>query len=157
MRRLKEILSALTLCVMALQMSLLRAADEVPDALSGVKIVSAAQVRGMAGTANIVDTRILHDFLAGHLPRAIHIPYKERSVRDVGFDPNQDDVPAFLARLHKFVADKGAAVVFYCNGPSCWKSYKSAVAALKAGYRQVYWFRGGMSEWNAGNLEIVIE
>jgi rhodanese-related sulfurtransferase len=40
-------------------------------------------------------------------------------------------------------------VIFACNGAECWKSYKSCVAAIKGGYKQVYWFRGGFPEWVA--------
>jgi rhodanese-related sulfurtransferase len=39
-------------------------------------------------------------------------------------------------------------VIFACNGPECWKSYKSASAAIAAGYKKVYWFRGGFPEWS---------
>jgi rhodanese-related sulfurtransferase len=45
--------------------------------------------------------------------------------------------------------DKNAPMIFACNGAECWKSYKSCVAAIKAGYKQVYWFRGGFPEWVA--------
>ena len=141
----------------ALSGGICMANDEVPLTLENVGVVSADQVRGMTGKAQIVDTRILHDYLAGHLPSALHIQYKENSVTEIDFDPKQDDVPAFLSRLNKFVPDKLSAVIFYCNGLSCWKSYKGAHAAVKDGYRHVFWFRGGISEWQERRFEMVGE
>ena len=147
----------LLLCFFTLHGGVCNANDDVPPSLDSVSVVSADQVRDMTGKAQIVDTRILHDYLAGHIPTALHIQYKENSAREVNFDPLQDDVPAFLTRLNKFIPDKLSAVVFYCNGLSCWKSYKGARAALKDGYRHVFWFRGGISEWQDRRFETVNE
>ena len=47
------------------------------------------------------------------------------------------------------VAVTAKPVIFACNGAECWKSYKSCVAAVNAGYQQVFWFRGGFPEWVA--------
>lgn len=135
----------------------LHAVKQVPTGLSGVKLVSSAEARLLLGKAVFVDTRILHDYLAGHLPDALHVPYKEASLRRPDFDPAQDDVPAFLARLSKFVPDSGSQLVFYCNGTSCWKSYKAAKAAFEAGYSQVLWLREGMAVWQAQGFELVQE
>jgi rhodanese-related sulfurtransferase len=130
---------------------------DTPTQLAGVGVVDAEGVETLAREgARIVDTRALHDFLAGHLPGASHVDYKERSERSPSFDANEDQVSAFLLRLGKF-AVKSRPVVFYCNGPSCWKSYKAAFAALGAGYRPVYWFRGGLGEWRQSGRPLVSE
>ncbi len=39
-------------------------------------------------------------------------------------------------------------MVFYCQGPHCWMSYNAALRAIHLGYRQVYWYRGGMEAWD---------
>lgn len=130
---------------------------DTPESLPEVHTVDAPAVAGLAAErARIIDTRALHDFLAGHLPDAIHVDYRERSARELNFDARLDDVPAFLARLAKF-AGKDQALVFYCNGTACWKSYKAASVARKAGYRQVYWFRGGVSEWKKAGKTLIAE
>ncbi len=157
MRNSAKPAATLVFCFSVLTCGMCSANGEVPPALPGATVVAAAQVRAMADDARIVDTRILHDYLAGHLPAALHIQYKERSARALDFDPAQDDIPAFLARLHKFFPDKQRSVVFYCNGVSCWKSYKGARAALQDGYRRAFWFRGGMAEWQAQRFETVGE
>jgi 3-mercaptopyruvate sulfurtransferase SseA len=45
-------------------------------------------------------------------------------------------------------------VIFQCNGPECWKSYKAARVALSKGFKSVYWFRGGYPEWEAAGLPV---
>lgn len=42
-------------------------------------------------------------------------------------------------------------VVFYCGGPHCWLSYNAALRALKLGYQNVYWYRGGWPAWMNAN------
>lgn len=131
--------------------------EQVPEKLAGVTLVSTSEARTLLGRAYFIDTRILHDYLAGHLPDAIHVPYKEASVRSPTFNPDDDDVPAFLQRLGKFVPDTSSLLVFYCNGLSCWKSYKAAKAAITAGYTKVHWLREGLAIWQAQGLELVQE
>jgi len=52
-----------------------------------------------------------------------------------------------------FPSDKAKAIVTYCNGPTCWKSYKLAVVlATDLGYTNVNWLRAGFPAWKeAGN------
>ena len=75
------------------------------------------------------------------------LPYKEKSAKDAAFDPKQDNFD-----LSKLPANKNAPLVVFCNAGECWKSYKAAVVARDAGYKQVHWFRGGMPEWTAKGL-----
>lgn len=149
---------ALLLCLAALWTSLAAlAGGDTPTVLAGVSVIDARELAELAGSgARVIDTRAVHDFLAEHLPGAAHVDYKERSARSGEFDARDDDVPAFLIRLRKFAAP-AQPVAFYCNGPSCWKSFKAAAAARAAGYRSVYWFRGGLSEWKQAGRPVVRE
>jgi ABC-type phosphate/phosphonate transport system substrate-binding protein len=115
-----------------------------PRSLEGVKIVSAEEAAEMMqkGIA-LYDTRIEDEHREGHIKGALWLPYAEKSAKEVGFDSSADRFD--VSRI----AGKTTPVIFACNGPECWKSYKSCVTALKAGYTQVYWFRGGFPEWAA--------
>lgn len=75
------------------------------------------------------------------------MPYREKSAKDAAFDKAQDGFD-----LAKLPGDKNTPVAFFCNSGTCWKSYKAAVLARDAGYKQVAWFRGGMPEWNTKGL-----
>jgi ABC-type phosphate/phosphonate transport system substrate-binding protein/rhodanese-related sulfurtransferase len=113
-----------------------------PRSLDGVKIVSAEEAAEMMQKGIILyDTRIEEEHREGHIKGAQWLPYAEKSAKEVGFDSSKDKFD--IARI----TSKNTPVIFACNGPECWKSYKSCVTALKSGYTQVYWFRGGFPEW----------
>jgi rhodanese-related sulfurtransferase len=120
-----------------------------PTGLPGATVVTAAQVQQLvAGGAVIVDTRSEKEFKAKHIPLAVLIPYNEKSLKDVAFDPAKDD----FRDLAKLAKDK--PTIFSCNGAECWKSYKASKVALASGFKTVYWFRGGLPEWEASGLQI---
>ena len=123
-------------------------AAETPATLAGTKVVSAAEVRKMQdGGTPVIDTRVAAEYAEKTIKGAKSVPYKEKSAKDVGFDASQDQFD-----LTKLPADKGAPLVLFCNAGECWKSYKAAATAVKAGYSKVYWFRGGVPEWVAAGL-----
>jgi rhodanese-related sulfurtransferase len=98
--------------------------------------------------AVVVDTRIEAEYRDKHIPGALWLPYGEKSLKDIAFDARVDNFPG-LAKL-----DRKQEIIFHCNGPECWKSYKASRAAIAAGYQHIYWFRGGMPEWEAGGERI---
>lgn len=116
-----------------------------PDSLKGATLVDATKVKSLldAGTA-VIDARVANEYADAHIKGAVNIPYKEKSAKAANFDASQDSVD-----LSKLPADKNAGIVFYCNGEDCWKGYKEATAAVKAGYKTVYWFRLGFPDWKA--------
>jgi ABC-type phosphate/phosphonate transport system substrate-binding protein/rhodanese-related sulfurtransferase len=115
-----------------------------PRVLEGATIVGADQViQLMKKGAVLYDTRSEEEYRDKHIRGAKWLPYGEKSAKEAGFDAAKDSFEVARA------GDKAAPLIFACNGAECWKSYKSCVAALKAGYKQVYWFRGGFPEWVA--------
>ncbi|MCC2636033.1 MAG: hypothetical protein K0S48_3919 [Ramlibacter sp.] len=120
-----------------------------PRALPGATVVDAPKVAQLlqAG-ATYVDTRTEVEFKAGQVPGAILVPYVEKSAKDADFDAAQDKFD--VARLGP---DRNAQLIFACNGPECWKSFKATQAAIKAGYSKVYWFRGGFPEWRSSGMK----
>ena len=120
-----------------------------PTSLPGVKVVNASEVRQLiASGAVFVDTRTEKEFKAKRVPQAVFAPYVEKSLKDVVFDVKVDDFSA----LDK--VDKSKPTIFACNGAECWKSYKASKFALGRGFTQVYWFRGGLPEWEAARQPV---
>ena len=39
-------------------------------------------------------------------------------------------------------------IVFYCAGSDCWQGYNAALRAIHAGYKNIYWYRGGAEAWS---------
>ena len=123
-----------------------------PRQLPGATVLDAAAVvRMLAEGASYIDTRTEAEFKQGHVPNARWLPYVEKSVKDTDYDAKLDTFD-----VAKLPADKAAPLIFACNGAECWKSYKASHAALKAGYTRVYWFRGGIPEWRAGERAVAI-
>jgi rhodanese-related sulfurtransferase len=120
-----------------------------PSQLPGAQLVNASQAQALQQRGvPIIDVRLAKEYHEKHIRGAISIPYGEKSLKDVAFDPAVDD----WAGPQKL--DKERPVVFHCNGAECWKSYKAAKVALSAGFNTVYWFRGGFPEWEAAGLPI---
>jgi len=116
-----------------------------PRDLPGAQVVDPAMVAQlMQGGAIFIDTRTDAEFKAGRVPGARLVPYVEKSPKDADFDPKLDQFD-----LGKLPQERDAALIFACNGAECWKSFKASHAALKAGYKRVYWFRGGFPAWRA--------
>ncbi|MFA6901592.1 MAG: phosphate ABC transporter substrate-binding protein PstS [Gallionellaceae bacterium] len=119
--------------------------NDTPLRLEGAEVVDAKQVLELRSDGiMIVDSRVAPEFKEDHIPKAVNIPYVEKSEKSANFDPGMDQFD-----LSKLPANKNAGIIFYCNAGACWKGYKAAVVAVKAGYRKVYWFRGGIPEWKS--------
>lgn len=132
------------LCASAL-VALPATAAETPATLAGATLVSADQVKSLMDKgAPVIDTRVAAEYAEAHIKGAKSVPYKEKSAKAADFDAAADSFD-----LAKLPPDKAAPVVFYCNAGECWKSYKASSAAIKAGYKAVNWFRGGLPEWKA--------
>lgn len=121
---------------------------ETPTTLTGVKVVSAAEVKKMLDSGlTVIDTRVAAEFAEKTIKGAKSIPLKEKSAKDINFDSSQDQFD-----LSKLPTDKATPIVFFCNAGECWKSYKASVNAQKAGYTKISWFRGGLPEWIKAGL-----
>ena len=125
-------------------------ANDVPATLAGVTQVTAEQARKLvdAGTP-VIDTRVGNEYADAHIKGAKNVPYKEKSAKDPAFNGKDDQFD-----LAKLPGDKNAALIFYCNGPECWKSYKASKTAADAGWKKVHWLRGGFPEWKAKGFPV---
>lgn len=125
-------------------------ANYTPISLAGANIINSTQAREMlAKGTKLYDTRVTHEYQEGHISKAISLPYKEKSKKSADFDPKEDEFD-----VKALPANKAEGVIFACNGPECWKSYKASKVALNNGYSKVYWFRGGLPEWKASNFPV---
>lgn len=116
-----------------------------PDKISGATIVTADKAKELiAKGVAVFDVRSANEFAEGHIKGAKLVAYKEKSAKVADFDAAADQFD-----LTKLPADKNAEMIFYCNGLDCWKSYKATVTAVKAGFKKIYWLRGGLPEWKS--------
>lgn len=146
--KIRHIFQLLLVALTLTSLSGARADDPppTPTSLAGAKVISAAEAKALldAKGAHFFDTRSVLNFGKGHIPGAVTASYKEKSDKNASFDASKDEFA--LAALP---ADKNAKIVFYSDGPTGWKSYKATVLAVKAGYKNVHYLRGGFQDWTA--------
>jgi len=115
---------------------------ETPQFIEGTVRVSAEEMIDLVEQYDelvIIDARKKSDVAKGFIEGSISVP-------DTETDANA---------LSKHIASKSTPVLFYCNGAKCGRSVKSAKIAMAAGYSKIYWFRGGIEEWEAKGLPMV--
>lgn len=112
-----------------------------PSQLPGATIVTANDVVALQQQGvPVVDVRTAKEYNERRIRGALSVPYAEKSLKDVAFDPAVDEWRG-AEQL-----DRNRPAIFHCNGAECWKSYKAAKVALSRGFKTVYWFRGGFPE-----------
>lgn len=132
---------------LALTSSLTLAAEETPDSIPGGTFVTVDQAKAQFDKgALFIDARVPAEYAEKHIKGALSVVYKETHKKVAKLDPKDS------FDLSKLPADKAKPMVFYCNGSPCWRGYKGADAAIKAGYKKVSWFRDGLPAWEAKGL-----
>lgn len=119
-----------------------RAAEETPEHLEGVTIVSPEELRPLLDRGvRVYDLRKKASYADGHVPgaesAAEHYDATENTLNTGFLGPNRSD-----------------RIVFYSHGSTGWKSYHAARNAVEAGYNNVMWMRGGYEDWQAGENPI---
>jgi rhodanese-related sulfurtransferase len=123
-------------------------AQDTPTTVAGAKTVSAGEAKALiAQGAKLFDLRKKASYVEKHIPGAVYAKFDEKSALAVSYDPKVDSF-----ELSQLPADKNAKLIFHGHGPDGWKGYKASIAAVKAGYKNVYFFRGGFAEWVAKGL-----
>ena len=118
-------------------------AVDSPTAIAGATIVTAEQAKQSIDKGTpVFDLRTPTEFAEGSIKGSVNVPYKEKSEKIEAFDAAVDSFD-----LAKLPANKTAPLVFFCAGVQCWKSFKGATLAVKAGYKKVLVMRGGWPEW----------
>jgi len=113
-----------------------------PLNIPGSTVVDAEKLIELVGiipSLLLIDARIRMDRKQGYIEGSISLP-------DIETDCNS---------LAKIISSKAAPVLFYCNGPKCARSGKSVIKANECGYKNVFWFRGGLEEWNNKNYPVL--
>jgi rhodanese-related sulfurtransferase len=120
-----------------------------PSLLPGATVVTASEVVALRQRGvPVIDVRIAKEYNEKRIGGAILIPYTEKSLKDVAFGAAMDE----WAGPDKL--NREQPVIFHCNGPECWKSYKAAKMALATGFKTVYRFRGGLPEWESRGVPV---
>jgi PQQ-dependent catabolism-associated CXXCW motif protein len=125
--------------------------SQTPLSIPGGRRVTTGEMVKLINTdAVVVD--VLRDNSGGHrtLPGAIYVP----GAGDPGTfrDRIQRRLSSVLSQLTSQDTDR--TLVFLCEGSKCWESYNAALRAMEMGYRNVLWYRGGLSAWIAAKQQL---
>ncbi len=121
-----------------------------PTSIPGGKVIATRQLSEMLqrGQGNVL---VLHAYGAPeHLPGAQQAgPASQGGSFD---DQVQREFGQYLRQASG--GDTSRMLVIYCAGPQCWGSYNAALRAIHMGFRNVYWYRGGLEAWGQAGLPL---
>lgn len=127
-----------------------RLGGPTPTSIPGGRVIATQQLAGMlqGGQGKVL---LLHAYGSmQHLPGAIAVvPAAQGGSFD---DEVQRGFGQYLQQATG--GDTSKMLVFYCGGPQCWGSYNAALRAIRMGYRNVHWYRGGLQAWQEAGLPV---
>jgi rhodanese-related sulfurtransferase len=142
MHLIKKII--LTLAGVLVVAAVLPGGYATPPAIPGAVTIDAEQLITLVERhpdVVLIDARIKEDRTDGYIEGSVNLV-------DARMDCDS------LARL---LSGPATPVIFYCNGVGCDRSEHAVRIALACGYREVYWFRGGVEEWRAKHYPLIEE
>jgi PQQ-dependent catabolism-associated CXXCW motif protein len=119
-----------------------------PLELPGAKRINTQELLQIASKSLLID--VLND--SGQhitIPGAVHVPGGGNYGNGRFDDRLQRNLSNVLATLTNRNAEH--PIVFFCVGAECWESYNAALRAMRMGYNNVLWYRGGIASWKAAN------
>mgnify|MGYP003346822484 FL=1 len=123
--------------------------------VAGVTPVTESEIIDALGDKNalVVDMRDPNDRIKGTIPGSISIPYTEVAMRmdELGCKKLPD------SSKQKWDCSKAKKVYGFCNGPVCPQSPSAMNAMVRDGFpaNKIYYYRGGMLDWDALGLTTV--
>ncbi len=105
---------------------------------TNITVITAPEVRYMMQENEkviLVHTLSEIEYDIQHIPGSINIPTSR-----INESTNLD---------HHLPEDKTIPLIFYCMGVHCSYSKRASLKAIRLGYKNVYWFKGGIPEWHS--------
>lgn len=121
-----------------------------PTSIPGGRVIGTRDLVALLNAGNkgalVFDVLGSGEHLPGALPAAAaHQPGNFDDAVQRGFGQA-------LERVSQGQRDR--PMVFYCASIQCWMSYNAALRAIRLGYRQVLWYRGGIEAWKAAQQPV---
>ncbi len=131
-----------------------RIASPTPTRIPGGALVTTMELAAALRQSSSSMAFVLIDALGG--PPHATIPGAD-SLPDAGSSGTFNDTEqrSLDSELSDLTTDVDTPVVFFCQGAMCWESYNASLRAIHLGYTHVYWYRGGLSAWQAAGLPLV--
>ncbi len=123
--------------------------ENAPEFAGELQETAGATPLTAAGAATVTSAQLVNA-LSNHMAEVT-------LVDAVGCDDGHASIPSALClapqqepgpALQQAGVDPDKPLVFFCHGPSCAWSHTMATRAAAAGYRNVFWYRGGLAAWS---------
>lgn len=110
-----------------------------PEQVEGTITTSLQEAKDLFDKGVVfIDVRNPRLYAKKHIPDAIHLDLKE----------------AFNEAAVTAIAKKDQAIVIYCSGVKCSRSYRASEKAVLWGFKKVHYFRGGIVEWKKAGYPV---
>ena len=110
-----------------------------PEQVAGAETVDVVEVERLHREGIVfVDVRAPRLHKRQHIPGSVHLDLNSRFT--------ENELARVVARDQPFVV--------YCSGVTCTRSFRAVVRAVKWGFTQVKYFRGGVVAWRDAGLEL---
>lgn len=114
----------------------------------GRRITTGEVQQLVAGDPNAVLIDVLADPHPNTIRNAVFIP-----AAGMGGAVNDGVQPRVVEALRQAAGGQtNRPLIFFCAGANCWESYNAVLRAHAAGYRNLYWYRGGLGSWSEARL-----
>ncbi len=113
-----------------------------PPEIAGAVTIDAEQVIAQVvdhPDTVLIDARIREDRADGYIEGSVNLV----------------DTKTDCDSLAGLIGTRTTPLIFYCNGVGCDRSGRAVRIALACGYREVYWFRGGIEEWRDKEFPLI--
>lgn len=110
-----------------------------PEQVAGAETVDVTEAQRLHASGIVfVDVRSPRLHKRQHIPGAVHLDLNSR----------------FTAPELAQVVGKDQPFVVYCSGETCTRSFRAVAQAVRWGYTQVKYFRGGVVDWRDAGLPL---
>ncbi len=110
-----------------------------PEQVDGAITTSLLEARTLFDAGAVfIDVRNPRLYARGHIPGAFHLDLKN----------------AFNEMAVTAIAKNEQAIVIYCSGVKCSRSYHASKKAVLWGFKKVHYFRGGIVEWKKAGYPV---
>ena len=121
-----------------------------PNTIPGGQVITTRGLVSLLGNTQL--SAKLFDILGGPemIPGAI--PAVPAHQAGSFTDQTQQEFGNFLNQLTR--GNRETPLVFYCLSNQCWMSYNASLRAIRMGYTNVLWYRGGIEAWKAAGQKV---
>ena len=132
-----------------------------PDTLSGVTVVDARQAKILHDNGQVIFIDVLPSPRQppGMKEGDIWLPEKRFNIpqsywlADVGYGVLSEEIETYFMENLTELSGQSEGLLFYCQ-IDCWMSWNAAKRALNSGFKNIYWFPGGVDEWSFEGYEL---